>query len=366
MPPYAEAVIRATFELEPQGSAEALALMESTGMAAGPDRVRGQVVSERDGVAVVEFPETNWGRNVSLLVSALVAGEATEADAFRRCRLVGLELPDGLLPGPAFGAHQGPSGPSERETQGPSGPSERGAERNAVGVIVKPSLGLTPAEVAEVVEAAAAGGARFVKDDELLGDPAWCPLEERVRAVAKVLPPGVVYCANVTGPSTDLVDRARRAVDLGATGVMVNAFAQGLDALLALRDAALGVPILGHRVGSGPITRNDRFGASGPVLARLLRLCGADYVIAGGFDGKLYESPDEVRANLAAIREPCGPALPAVALLGGGLGAGSARAQVDRAGGTGIIVVLGSRAYGHPGGIEAGVRAAVAALEAGQ
>lgn len=336
-------MIRATFEIEPPGAAETLALRASIGMEGGPAWARAHVVAEEAGRAVLEFPEVNWGWNVALLVSALVAGEGAETRSVTRCRLVDLVLPDGFLPGPAFGP---------AAVRAPVG----------VGLIVKPSLGLSPVEVAEVVRAAVAGGADFVKDDEILGDPAWCPLEERVRAVAKVLEPGVVYCPNVTGSGSDLVERARRVVSLGATGVMVNAFAQGLDGLLALRAANLGVPILAHRAGSGAITRNDRYGASGAVLARLARLCGADFWIAGAFGGALFETDDEVRANLAAVREPCGRARPGVALIGGGLDPADVARQAQLAGGEGLVMVLGSRAYAHPGGVEGGVRAAVAAL----
>lgn len=242
-----------------------------------------------------------------------------EVRGFDRCRLVGLELPDGWLPKPAFGA------------------VGRGV---TVGVIVKPALGLSPPEVADVARAAIAGGATFVKDDDQLGDPPWCPLEARVRAVAGVLEADVVYCANVTGPTATLLERARRAVEL-ATGVMVNAFAQGLDAVLTLRSAALGVPVFAHRVGSGPWARNDRYGAATSVLARLTRLCGADYVIVGAFGGKLFDDDQGVDANLEAVRGPCGSARPAVAVVGSG---------------------VGSAAYGHPGGLTAGVAATVEAL----
>ncbi|HEX2039368.1 MAG TPA: RuBisCO large subunit C-terminal-like domain-containing protein [Acidimicrobiales bacterium] len=326
-------VIRATFQLEPHGSAEALAIEESLGMNDGPGFVRGRVASEAGGVAVLEFPAANWGRNVPMLVSALVAGEGVETRAFTRCRLVGLELPAGWLPGPAFGAVPG----------------------RQVGVIVKPSLGLSPSEVAAVAAAAARGGARLVKDDELMGDPHWCPLLDRVKAVADVLPPEVVYCVNVTGPTASLLDRAAAAVEAGATGLMVNAFAQGLDSVLTLREAGFGVPILAHRVGSGPWARNDRFGVSGAVLAALLRQCGSDYVLVGAFDGKLFDSDDDVRAQIDAAR-------PATVVLGGGIGPDNAKVQADRAGGEGIVLLLGSRAYAADGGIEASVRATVAAL----
>ncbi|HEX3426828.1 MAG TPA: RuBisCO large subunit C-terminal-like domain-containing protein [Acidimicrobiales bacterium] len=337
-------MIRATYEIEPAGAAETLAVRATIGMEEGPDWARGRVVAEREGRAVIEFPPENWGTNVSLLMSAVVAGEGSEIRSVTRCRLVGLDLPAGLLPGPAFGisAQALPVG---------------------VGVIVKPSLGLSPSEMGDVVRAAVAGGARFIKDDEVLGDPEWCPLDERVRQVVKALEPGVVYCPNVTGSSATLVERARRVVELGATGVMVNAFAQGLDSVLALRQAGLGVPILAHRGGSGAFTRNASFGATGAVLARLCRLCGADFGIVGAFGGSLFESDDEVRDNLEALHGECVDARPAIAAFGGGLGPGDVADQADRAGRSGLVMVLGSQAYRHPGGVEGGVRAAVEALE---
>ncbi len=322
-------MLRATYEVSPPGSSRAFGAL------------RGRVVGGDGSTVVVEFPDDNWGRDVNLLVAAIVAGEVMELGELARCRLIDLELPDELLPGPAFGAGAGVT----------------------VGVIVKPPLGLAPAGVAEVARAAMAGGARFVKDDETLGDPAWCPLAERVRAVARVIGPEVVYCPNVTGPSLTLLDRARMAVDLGASGLLVDPFAQGLDGLLALRDAGLGVPLFAHRAGSGPWARNPDFGPTGAVLARLLRLCGADYVVAGGFGGTLFEADEEVRANIGAAHGPCGSARPAVAALGGGLGPDDVRAQVDAAGGAGgLLVLLGSRAHADPAGLEAAVGRAVRSL----
>ena len=65
---------------------------------------------------------------------------------------------------------------------------------------------------------------------------------------------------------------------------------------------------------------------------------------------------------MEAVRGACGGARPAVAVRGGGLGPGDVAAQVERAGGHGLLVCLGSAAYGHPGGLAAGVAATVAAL----
>jgi 3-oxoisoapionate-4-phosphate transcarboxylase/hydrolase len=329
-------VFRATYDLDPPEAAETLALIESVGRADGPEHVRGRVVSQAAGRAVLEFPEENWGGDVTLLVSSLLAGEWADSAAFARCRLVELELPAGLLPGPAFAA----------------------PEEVLVGAIVKPSLGLSPAEFAATAAALARGGADLVKDDELLGNPGWCPLEERVRSVVAVIPDGVRYAANVTGPVESLVQRARRVVELGAGAVMVNAFAQGLDSLRALRDAELGVPIFAHRVGAALWARERKFGVASGVIAKITRLCGADYVQVGSFTGNVYDTHDEVREQIDACHRPLGSLRRSVAVIGGGVGLRNARAQVDAAGvSSGLMVLLGSAAY--DGSPEAAVRATV-------
>jgi ribulose 1,5-bisphosphate carboxylase large subunit-like protein len=328
--------MRVIYELDPPAAAHALALIASVGRADGPEQVRGSVVSQDAGRAVLEFPDANWGADVTLLVSSLLAGEWADSTAFSRCRLVEAEWPVGLLPGPAF----------------------EGPEEVLVGAIVKPSLGLSPREVAETAASLAAGGADLVKDDELLGDLPWCPLEERVRAVTAAIPRHVRYAANVTGAAESLLSRAARSVELGAGALMVNAFAQGFGSLRALRDAELGVPIFAHGVGAAFWARGREFSVARAVIAELTRLCGADYVQVGSFSGSVSDTPDEVREQIHACRRSLGVAR-AVAVLGGGVGPLNARAQVELAGvDSGVMVLLGSAAY-EDGSPEEAVRATV-------
>jgi ribulose 1,5-bisphosphate carboxylase large subunit-like protein len=185
-------VIRATYQLEPPQAAELLARLESTGLPDGPEHVRGQVLGTDGATVELGFPDANWDGDVTLLVSSLLAGEWADSAWFTRCRLVGIEWPP-TFPGPAF----------------------EPADRCLVAAIVKPSLGLSPHEFSETAAALTRGGAALVKDDELLGDPEWCPLEERVRAVVAAIPPHVVYAPNVSGPAGSLLRRAERAVELG-------------------------------------------------------------------------------------------------------------------------------------------------------
>jgi ribulose-bisphosphate carboxylase large chain len=312
-------LIRATYELDPPEAAETLALIESVGRAGGREDVRARVLDIQGDRAVLEFPALT--NDVALLVSSLFAGEWADSAAFSRCRLVGIEWPEEFLPGPAFDA----------------------PDRVLVGAIVKPSLGLSPAEVADTAARLAAAGAELVKDDELLGDPEWCPLEERVRLVAAT---GVAYAANVTGPIETLLSRAARVVELGAGAVMVNAFAQGLDALRALRAADLGVPLFAHRVGAALWARQPAFGVAPAVVAELTRLCGADFVQVGSFSGSVHDQPEDVRAQIDGCHRPIGSSRRAVAVMGGGVGPGNAEQQLVAAGvRSGVMVLYGSAAY---------------------
>jgi ribulose-bisphosphate carboxylase large chain len=312
-------VIRVTYELDPPDAAETLALIESVGRADGPEHVRGRVVDVEGVRATLEFPAAT--NDVALLLSSLFAGEWADSAAFTRCRLVAVDWPDAFLPGPAFDA----------------------PDRTLLGAIVKPSLGLSPTEVAETAARLSANGADLVKDDELLGDPDWCPLEERVRAVAAA---GVNYAANVTGPTETLLARAARVVELGAGAVMINAFAQGLDSLRALREEELGVPIFAHRVGAALWARRPDFGVAPAVVAELTRLCGADYVQVGSFSGTVYDSPEDVRVQVAACHRPLGGSRRAVAVIGGGVGPANAEEQLENAGvRAGVMVLYGSAAY---------------------
>ena len=351
----------ATFELEPPGSALALAVEESTGTeAVAPElaeAVGGRVVSESGGRAVIAWPWRNWGANLPQLMASVLVGEGVETARFTRCRLVAMEWPEALVLAVGGGPRWGLDGVR----------SHLGVpQRPLLGGIVKPSLGLAPAEVAHTAAALARGGCDLVKDDELLADPEWCPLGERVSLVARALTAvgrPCLYAPNVSGPVDTLPERAAAAVAAGAGALMVNAFATGIDAVRVLAAAGLGVPVFAHRVGAGPVVRNPDVGVSGSVLCELTRIAGADFVQIGGFAGKLFDTWDEVAANLAACRRPLAGARVPVPVNGGGVWAGSVPDVVGAAG-PDVMLLVGAGAYEHPGGVEAGARSVRQAIDA--
>jgi ribulose-bisphosphate carboxylase large chain len=331
--------VRATYEIDPPEWAETLAILQSVSLADGPAHVRARPVDVAGTRVTLEFPALDGETDAQQLLAACVSGEWADRGDVESCRLVAVDWADGF-----------------------AGPALEPASGVTVGAILKPALGLTPPEAAEVAAELAAGGADLLKDDELMASPPYSPLVERVRAVVGSIPPHVRYAPNVSGPSEALLARAEAAVEAGARALMVNAFLQGLSSIQALRRAELGVPIFVHRVGSAFLRRSSRVAVSARVLAELTRLLGADYVQVGSFSPRMFDTDDEVREQIAACTEPLAGVRRATPVIGGGVGPGTISDDLAR-GGTrdGVMVLLGSAAYAHPDGLRAGVAATVAA-----
>jgi ribulose 1,5-bisphosphate carboxylase large subunit-like protein len=327
--------------VRPPEWAETLAVLQSVSLPDGPERVRARVVDVEGDRVRVEFPALDDGCDVEQLLAVCIAGEWADRGDMESCRLLEIEWPNGF-PGPAFGADPGV----------------------VVGAIIKPALGLVPAEAAAVAAELACGGATFLKDDELMASPSYSPLAERVRSVCERIAPGVRYAPNISGPPETLLARAESAVEAGAGALMVNAFLQGLGSIRTLRDADLGVPLFVHRVGSSFLRRGELVSVSSRVLVELTRLLGADYAQVGSFSPRTFDSADEVREQVAACRAALPGGVPAAtAVIGGGVGPGNATEQLALAEATdGVMLLLGSEAYAHPDGVRAGVAATVAAL----
>jgi len=226
-----------------------------------------------------------------------VGGPILEFVFYDRVAFLDFELPQSVLrlfPGPRFGIRR------LREMLG------LGAEMPLVGTIVKPCCGLVPAEVAERIERAVRGGAVVIKDDEKMMNPAYCPLEEKVRAVRAALDRvqaqtgrRAIYMPHLPYRSDRLREMALRAREWGADGVMFNAtLAHSLGALQILAtDPDLDVPLYAHCGGLAALTTGPRR-IDARVIAKLARLCGAD------LDRRLRRGrlPRELARQLAAAR----------------------------------------------------------------
>lgn len=151
--------------------------------------------------------------------------------------------------------------------------------------IFKGVLGKDLHFLTEQLKQQALGGVDFVKDDEILFENELTPFEKRISAGKKILEEvfeqtgqRTLYAVNLTGRTSQLQDKAKRAVELGCDLLLFNVFSYGLDVLQELREEdAIGLPIMAHPAVSGAFTSSTKYGLSHSLLlGKLLRYAGAD------------------------------------------------------------------------------------------
>lgn len=268
--------------------------------------IKVQQVSERGGIVKVSFSseiaQTKEMGFAGLFSVAAGDGLGT-AYEMSKVRLVDMELPQEVVsdfPGPKFGDIGVRRLIKKQDTNRP-----------LVALLLKPNTGQPSEHYARFAKEAALAGADYIKEDELqLNHPA-CPLVDRVKKIVTALAEAeqitgqrVMYAPNITaGSQKQIVDNARRVVELGATAVMINVMQVGLDSLRVLREADLGVPIHIHRAGHDNYSRGD-VGINLNVLSRVFRLGGADLIHTGPVFGNLYD-PEVVLQNVRALQDDC-------------------------------------------------------------
>lgn len=305
----------------------------------------------------IAYPTVNFGAQFPMMLTTLLGNDASTS---AQVKLVDLLLPKKFAEsfyGPKFGIE---------------------GIRNLVGVhdrplilnMIKPCTGFTPEVGAKIFYQTALGGADFIKDDELLGNPDFCPAVERVKAYHQAAKAAyektgkkTVYIVNITDVAERLIDNAKRVVEAGAEAIMVNFATVGYGMLHAMAKE-VDVPILGHYAGSGMFYEGVLSGMSSPIaIGKLPRLAGADIVMIntpyGGYPLKFQKYIQTVH-ELTLPYYQLKPVMPAV---GGGVHPGLVEKFIKELG-TDIILSPGGAVHGHPMGAAAGVRAMRQAVDA--
>ncbi len=305
----------------------------------------------------VALPVVNFGPQFPMLLTTLLGNDASSSV---QAKLVDLELPleySRQFPGPRFGIA------GVRRLVGVEG-------RPLLLNMIKPCTGMTVQAGARIFYETALGGVDLIKDDEVLGDPAFSPVVERVqayeaagRAAFEETGQRATYVPNVTTEADGLLDNARRAVDAGARAVMVNFAALGYGMLGALA-RSIDVPILGHYAGSGMFYEGTRSGMSSHIaLGKLPRLAGADMVVINTPYGAYPIRREQYLLTVAELALPHPHLAPAFAAVGGGLHPGLVGVLVGELG-RDIVLAVGGAIQGHPDGPTAGARAMRQAIDA--
>lgn len=254
-------------------------LAECSATAAGVDPFD---ATERIGLLHIAFPLKMLLHPDGHLTSVDILHTAASAVIFDMyenmdARLLHLEIPSRVLtrfPGPAYGPLV------MRQLTG------FGHDQPAFGTILKPTAGITPAEVEFLVERAAQKPLfMFIKEDEnLYPNLDYSPVAERTRramaAIARAQPQrnglGLIYAPHITGAPHQILDSVHAALEAGANGLMFSeTFAGGTVRMVRQATKHLPQPpaLYGHNAGIGSRER----AIWREVIDFLARLDGIDF-----------------------------------------------------------------------------------------
>jgi len=312
------------------------------------------------GTVKIAFPIVNFGFVVPMLLTT-VAGNLFEMGALHGIRLLNLELPRAYLSGfkgPKFGVE------GTRK-------AVKVTDRPLIGCIVKPCVGLEPKVFAEACYQAAAGGVDFIKDDELIANPSYSPLEERTSRVMEALDRAeeetgekTLFAVNITDEVSRMMENAEAALSNGANCLMINFITAGFSALrMVAEDPSIKVPIHCHRDMFGAFSRVASHGIAPSVVSKLARLCGGDQIHVGAIDGKLYEDNESVVASASILRRSWNAILPSLPVSSGGQNPCTVKRNLELLG-KDVLILAGGGIFGHREGPKAGATAMRQALEA--
>lgn len=235
--------------------------------------------------------------------------------------------------------------------------------------VAKGAIGRSIDSFHEQMLAHSYGGIDIIQDDERLFEHNWTPYEQRVPAGLAAIAEAAertgrtpLYVVNLTGKTFELKERAREAIGLGAPALMLNVYAYGIDVLQGLReDPEIDVPIFAHSSLTGMMTRSKQHGiASRLLLGKLLRMAGADAVLFPSPYGRIGINPEEAQRvkDQLTMTTQMKRAFP---IPSAGIDFQTI-ATVRQDFGEDVIINLGGSVHRYKGGVEAGGKAFIEAL----
>ena len=250
----------------------------------------------KEGIVKIAFPVINIDFETDGISHVLVniMGGQLDIDNIVKCAVLNIEFPEHihkLFKGPKFGI----TGIREYT---------KTFDKPLLGGIIKPKTGITPQVLLEMVKELVEGGVNFIKEDEILSNPNFCTIEERVPLIMEYLKDkNVIYCVSIHSDYPYVIDRVKRIYELGGNGVHIN-FWCGLGVYKAVRD--LDLPIFLHFQKSGDkifTNRNHDFYIDWNVVSKLAGMMGVDFIHAGMIGGYYKWDESEVLESIETLHQ---------------------------------------------------------------
>lgn len=304
------------------------------------------------GEVKIAFPviNTDWNTDgISHLLCQLMGGHV-DIDLVQKCRLIKLDLPKTVthhFKGPKFGI----TGMRALTSQ---------YNKPLFGAIIKPKIGITPNTLLDMVKELVDGGVDFIKEDEIMSNPVFCPLDKRVELISNYMAKQskkIVFCHTINCDPHIVVDRVKRVSELGGNGVHINVWS-GYGVYNSIRKLDLPLYIHFQSSGAKVITDvNHRFSISWPVICQLATLMGVDTIQTGMVGGYSNDDPNEILECINILR--AGNTVPALSC---GLHPGLVDKITDLVGND-YLGNAGGAVHGHPEGTLAGAKAMRQAID---
>jgi ribulose 1,5-bisphosphate carboxylase large subunit-like protein len=313
-------------------------------------------LGEHEGIVKIGYPLANYDPEYDGLghIMCTLMGGQMDIDIIQKCQLLDVDFPKEYLKyfkGPKFGMDH-----IKKEALAENRP--------LLGGIIKPKTGMNAKQVADSCYEMMLGGVDFIKEDEILGNPRFCDFDERIKLTAEKVKQykeetgkQVFFITNVNAKYSQVLDRVQKAYELGAQGVHINVWNGWPEVYDAIRQ--LDLPIALHFQKSGDrVFTNDRhdYHISWPVVCKLARMSGADFIHAGMWGGYLSDSKEKLNAVFDALTGDKVDYKKTIPSLSCGSHPGIVYTTTENFG-KGVMMSLGGAMHGHPMGTIAGAKA---------
>jgi len=248
-------------------------------------------------------------------------------------------------------------------------------DRPLVGTIVKPKVGLTSSQHAQVAYDAWIGGCDIVKDDENLTSQNFNQFKPRFLKTIKLLKKAEketgqkkVYLVNCTAEIDEMLERIKFVEKHGGNYIMLDILTLGWGGLQTARKHTK-LPIHAHRAGHAMLDRpENKFGMSMEIIAQFARMIGVDTLHIGAVYGKMSGGKDEILHIEEEIEYPFTVKTkkylnqdwhgvkPVFGVASGGVYPGIVPNIIDLMG-KDVVIQAGGGIHGHPKGTVAGAMA---------
>lgn len=302
----------------------------------------------------IAFPHQNFDIQLGGIAQllAIIAGDNISSSKLEVIRVTAIYFPDDILKhfsGPSYGVE------GVRATYGiPKAP--------LLQMILKPRLGLSADDYADIAFRAAVSGVDAIRDDQMLVSTQYCPFYKKIDAISTAIQKAmditgrqILYYPNITLSQKHMPRVIEHLRSKKINAVTVNAVFEGFGIIEQLRDIASDFIIQAHRSGYVIFSNNVKFSISYAVLAQLLNLAGADEIHIGSIFGRFDVKKQEALDSLRYISAPPGGQKGSFPIISGNVTPAIIEASVDEIS-RNIIFTAGSGIIGHPRGIEAGVK----------